>query len=298
MTSIIRAFLLTASASALAMAASAQESGSDTREQRQMRLATEMLQQGEEEAGLNLLELLCLGDTPGAGDDFACFIFFSHFADNPAFPAIEANEAEGTAGIERYQSLGLTLCSEGNPKGCSRLYSLYSKFDSPEAAQNKLIVLDAGCSAGDALQCDLLASTYFAGAGVPVDLDAGRDALTRSCELDNREACAQLAQYLSDGQFGRIGDNVITDFAIKACPDTGANECVTAAALVKKHGLPGQLPYVRKMLSSACYDYAQKDGCLALIEDWQDNTTGPENATEAQRARDHACKIGIEAMCG
>lgn len=270
----------------------------DKAKKRRMKIATSLLQDGDETNGLNMLELECLGIEEGQpGDDFACYIFFSHFSDNPDFPVIRADPETGKAGIERYQELGTLLCQSGNPKGCSRLYTLYDTYNSDEARKLKLLVVDIGCGLGDTLQCQLLASMHLIGKETPYNWRAGMAAMQTGCNFGDRETCADLATYMSDGVFGEAPDELVAKFALKACPEKGADECVRAAALIVDYGTDEQLIEVRRMLDSACHDYAQKDGCAALVKDYELGVSGPINVAEARESRAHACFIGMKEMC-
>ncbi|MEO1028771.1 MAG: hypothetical protein AAFX02_06890 [Pseudomonadota bacterium] len=292
--SIILALSLVCSAS---MTASAQDE--DKAKKLRFKVAAENLQDGNEEYGLNILELECIGD-PETGiepDDFACYVFFSHFSDNPEFPAIRANPETGKAGIERFQSLGAYLCQSGNPKGCSRLYALYDKYDNDEARKLKLTVVDIGCGLGDTLQCRLLASMHLIGEETPYNWRAGMAAMQSGCNFGDRETCVDLATYMSDGVFGEAPDELVAKFALKACPEQGADECVKAAALLVDYGSDADLIEVRRMLDSACHEYAQKEGCAALIRDYELGVSGPKDMAEAKESRAHACYIGMKDMC-
>src|SRR5690606_27868392 len=91
------------------------------------------------------------------------------------------------------------LCDGGDAWGCYALGSLYeiAVLDERPSSDEVITLYDKGCAGGAYDACNALGMVYYSGrGGAPQDYPKPAEALTRGCELADRQSCLQVGMVL------------------------------------------------------------------------------------------------------
>ncbi|MAP96549.1 MAG: hypothetical protein CMK07_16510 [Ponticaulis sp.] len=241
---------------------------------------------------------------PDAGSQmFSCNAWLDYLQDGTTGLRVEPASAKTQPDIPAYEKAADEACKQG--KYASACFRRAEEIDQATGAPSEEYIA-AGCDAGSATTCSVLARYRYTGSFGERDLPGAFEAHGKACELGEQDNCLTAARMLALGAGVTKDLDMAVSAAQMACPNdkpTDPQLCIDAADFILEYGddSPRDVRNMVMMLQRSCM-FPTAEGCAWYAEELEfmaedDPAASQELLDMAAEARRKACTYGDADSC-